>query len=184
MNALASSGQLRGVVIRRALVCVPLLVLLGVLSGQLSGDGAGDAWFATLRKPPGFPPAILFGFVWSVLYAMMGLALALVLAARGARLRGCAIALFAVQLVLNLAWSPLFFGMHRISWALADIVMLDIAVVATILLFWRIRPSAAWLMVPYLAWILFATYLNGAILRDNPKMDGAPSPVSIQRIEF
>lgn len=184
MNFLASTGQLRAGFIRWALVCVPVVLLLGILSGTLSGSGSDEAWFAALRKPAGYPPPATFGIVWSVLYIMMGLALAIVLAAAGARGRGLAAMVFAVQLAINLAWSPLFFGMHQMTWALVDILLLDVAVVATMVLFARIRPGAAWLLAPYFAWILFATYLNWAILRDNRELDGARTSGAVERIEF
>lgn len=184
MNFLASTWQLRAGVIRWALVCVPVVLFLGILSGTLSGSGSDSAWFAALRKPAGYPPGAAFGLVWSVLYIMMGLSLAIVLAAVGARGRKLALVAFAVQLALNLAWSPLFFGAHRISGALVDILLLDAAVVVTIVLFARIRPSAAWLLVPYLAWVLFATYLNFAILQDNRALDGAQMSDAVERIEF
>jgi len=184
MNFLASSWQLRAGVIRWALVCMPLVLILGTLSGTLSGSGADDPWLAALRKPVGYPPSAAFGLVWTVLYIMMGLALAIVLSAAGARGRGMAALAFAVQLVLNLAWSPLFFGMHRISWALVDLVLIDLAVIVTLVLFGRIRPSAAWLLAPYLAWVLFATYLNWAILQDNRDLDGVQVSGAVERIEF
>lgn len=184
MNFLASTWQLRAGVIRWALVCVPVVLFLGILSGTMSGSGADQAWFAALRKPAGYPPPAAFGLVWSVLYIMMGVSLAIVLAAAGARGRKLAVAVFAIQLVINLAWSPLFFGMHRITGALIDILLLDVAVVATVVLFGRIRPSAAWLLAPYLAWILFATYLNFAFLRDNRELDGVHMSGAVERIEF
>jgi translocator protein len=184
MNSLASKWQLRAGTVRWALVCVPIVLLLGILSGVLSGSGADNAWLAALQKPPGYPPSAAFGLVWTVLYMMMGLSLAIILAATGARGRGLATIAFGVQLALNLAWSPLFFGMHRITGALVDILLLDAAVIVTIVLFARIRPAAAWLLAPYLAWILFATYLNGAILRDNPQLDGAEVSGAVERIEF
>ncbi|MBB4859484.1 tryptophan-rich sensory protein [Novosphingobium chloroacetimidivorans] len=184
MNFLASTWQLRAGVIRWALVCVPVVLMLGILSGVLSGSGADEAWFAALRKPVGYPPPATFGLVWSVLYILMGLSLAIVLSAAGARGRGLAAAVFALQLAINLTWSPLFFGAHRITGALVDILLLDVAVVATIVLFARIRPSAAWLLAPYLAWILFATYLNFAILQDNREFDGVHPSGAVERIEF
>jgi tryptophan-rich sensory protein len=98
----------------------------------------------------------------------MGFALALVINARGSRLRGVAIALFFVQLLLNLAWSPVFFGMHQVSAALTLLIVLFVAALVTTLLFGRIRSLAAWLLVPYLVWLCFAGMLNWEILRLNP----------------
>ena len=93
----------------------------------------------------------------------MALALALVVTSRGARLRGFAIAAFVIQLLLNLAWTPLFFALHQISGALLLLVVLDAAVMVTIVAFYRVRPLAAFLLAPYLAWILFATALNAGV---------------------
>lgn len=175
MNQLASSGQLRASFLRWALVLVPLVLLLGFLSGRASMSGPTNPWFAALAKPSLYPPAVTFGIVWSVLYVLMGLAAAGVGAARGARGRGLALALFALQLVLNLAWSPLFFAWHQLSLALWLLIVLDLAVAATLVLFWRVRPGAGLLLAPYLAWVLFATALNWQFLALNPHADGAES---------
>jgi tryptophan-rich sensory protein len=99
---------------------------------------------------------------------MLGIAFALVLDARGARGRGIAIALFIVQLLLNLAWSPTFFAAHEVTIALWIIIALMAAAGATALAFSRIRPAAAWLMLPYLAWLCFAAVLNYEMDRLNP----------------
>ena len=173
MNFLASREQLRASFIRWALICVPLCVLLGFLSGRLSGSDAGDPWFTTLVKPELYPPPAAFGIVWTALYAIMGLALAYVGSAWGARGRVLAIAAFAVQLLVNLAWSPVFFALHQMTVALAIIAILAVLVALTAWLFWRIRRAAGLLMLPYLAWVLFAGTLNYEILRLNPQADGA-----------
>lgn len=173
MNFLASREQLRASLLRWALVCIPACLLLGFLSGQLAQSGPGNEWFDSLAKPGIYPPAATFGIVWSILYALMGLALALVGSAWGARGRGLAIAAFVVQFLVNLAWSPVFFGAHRISGGLMVIAVLDVLVIVTTALFWRVRPVAGMLMIPYLAWILFATVLNWQFLQLNPGADGA-----------
>ncbi|MCJ2183766.1 tryptophan-rich sensory protein [Novosphingobium sp. 1949] len=181
MNLLASSGQLRASFLRWSLVCVPVIILLGFLSGRMAQSGPDNPWFAALVKPAAFPPPITFAIVWSALYVMIGLALAVVLAARGAGGRGLAFVVFCVQLALNLAWSPVFFGLHQITGALIVIGALDVAVIVTIALFWRVRQRAALLLVPYLLWVLFATYLNYAFLDANRAMDGArPSGAAIR----
>ena len=176
MNRLASPAQLRASVLRWALFAVPLVLLLGYLSGVVAGSAAHNPWFAALRKPATFPPPATFGIVWTVLYALMGVALALVCAAWGARYRLPAILAFALQLVINLAWSPVFFARHEIALALAVIVVLDVAVIVTAVLFWKVRRAAAVLLLPYLVWILFATLLNWQFLQLNPASgNGAPS---------
>lgn len=184
MTLIASSDQLRASLVRWALVLVPLLVLLGFLSGQAAQSGPGNPWFDALVKPGIFPPPATFGIVWTVLYVLMGIALAMICAARGARGRGPAVIAFAVQFVLNLAWSPVFFGAHQITGGLIVIGILDVAVIVTIALFARVRPIAAWLLVPYLVWICFATYLNFAFLQANSALDGAEGPQALERFEI
>lgn len=184
MTLLASPGQLRASFVRWALLLVPAVLLAGFVSGQLAGSGPGNPWFDSLAKPSIYPPPITFGIVWSVLYVMMGLAFAYICSAWGARGRGVAITMFLIQLAFNLAWSPLFFGAHQISDALVLIGVLDVAVLITLVLFWRIRVSAGLLMLPYLAWILFATVLNWQFLELNPQADGAEATGAVQRIEL
>ena len=108
---------------------------------------AGDrsAWYLALAKPALTPPGWLFPVAWTVLYILMGFALAMILNARGARLRGIAIALFSVQLALNLVWTPLFFGAHQVGAALLVSAAMLVAAIATTLAFGRIRTAAAWL---------------------------------------
>lgn len=184
MNLLASPGQLRASFMRWALVCVPVIVLLGFLSGTLAQSGPDNAWFAALAKPSLYPPPATFGIVWTILYVLMGVALAMVLAARGARGRGTAAIAFAVQFMLNLAWSPVFFGAHLLTGGLIVIALLDVAVLMTAVLFWKVRPVAAMLLVPYLLWIVFATYLNFALLQANPDMDGVDRSGAVERFEI
>ena len=184
MNLPASHGQLRASLMRWALVLVPGTILLGYLSSLFSGSGADDPWFAALDKPAIFPPPAVFGIVWTILYAMIGFAAAIVASARGAIGRGIALVLFAIQLALNLAWSPIFFGAHEMSGALVLLVVLIVAVSATTAQFFRIRRLAGWLMVPYAAWILFAAVLNWQFLKMNPDADGATIPAdgSVERV--
>ena len=115
---------------------------------------------------------------------MMGVALAVVCAAWGARGRSIAIVAFVIQFALNLAWTPTFFGAHQITLALAILLALDLAVVVTTWLFFRVRRLAGWLMLPYLAWVLFATLLNWQFLQLNPGADGREVSGSVQRIEL
>lgn len=184
MSQLASSGQLRAAFLRWSLFLVPGIVLLGFLSGRVANSGPGNPWFDALTKPAIYPPPLAFPIVWAVLYVMMGLALALVVTSRGARLRGFAIAAFVIQLVLNLAWTPLFFGFHLISAALLLLVVLDAAVMVTVVAFYRVRPVAAFLLAPYLAWILFASVLTWQFLELNPGADGQPGSGAAVRVEF
>jgi tryptophan-rich sensory protein len=184
MNRLASPAQLRASFVRWALFLVPAVLLLGFVSGLLGGGMASDPWFEALDKPAIFPPPAAFGVVWPILYTLMGLAAAMVCAAWGSRYRLPAILAFALQLLVNLAWTPVFFGEHEITLGLYVIAALDVAVLVTIVLFWKVRRAAALLLVPYLAWILFATVLNYEFLRLNPDADGVEGSYAVQRIEL
>jgi tryptophan-rich sensory protein len=184
MNRLASPAQLRASILRWALFAVPLVLLLGYLSGVAAGSSADNVWFAGLRKPNSFPPPATFAIVWTVLYALMGLALAMVCAAWGARYRLPAILAFILQLAINLAWSPIFFAQHEIALALFTLLALDVAVLMTFVLFWMVRRAAALLLLPYLAWIAFATLLNWQFLQLNPEADGTQVTNAVQRFEL
>jgi len=122
------------------------------------------AWYAALRKPSWTPPSWLFAPAWTLLYAMMAVAAWLVWRQTGF---SGEVGLFVLQLALNAAWSWLFFGLHRPALAFADIVALWLAILATLVAFWAVRPLAGGLLVPYLAWVTFAAALNGAVWRLN-----------------
>lgn len=184
MNEIASPGQLRMSFVRWALVTVPLIVGLGTLMGRLSNSGYGNNWFDALVIPDIMPPGWLFGVAWAILYTMQALALALILNARGAPGRGLAIAAFLVQLIANYCWSPLFFGMHQITAAFWLILFILAAAIVTTLLFGRIRTAAAWLMVPYMAWLGFASILNYQFDVANPNAETLVPPAASANIEF
>lgn len=168
MGEIASPGQIRMSFLRRALFTVPLILLLGIGSGRLAGSGAGNPWFEMLVKPAIMPPGWAFALAWTILYILLGFALAMVLNARGARGRGLAIGLFVVQLALTLAWSPVFFAAHRVTAAFWLILVIAALAAVTVWLFWRIREAAGLLMLPYLFWLCFAAILNFQIDRLNP----------------
>src|SRR3954452_8233113 len=168
MTAIASRAQLRMSYLRWALVTVPLILLLGTLSGAASGSASDNPWFAALAKPGFMPPGWAFPVAWTILYICLGLALAHILHARGARGRPLALTLFLAQLLLNFAWSPLFFAAHKVSLAFWVIVAMWILAAACAYCFFRIRRAAGLLMLPYLAWLLFAGALNHRIDRLNP----------------
>lgn len=136
------------------------------VGGIATASGVRD-WYPTLNKPSWTPPSWLFGPVWTVLYACI--AIAGFLAWRKAGYGGArwAMLLFALQLILNAAWSWLFFGLRQPGWALAEIVLLWAAILATTVAFFRISAPAGLLFVPYLLWVTFAAVLNGAIWRLN-----------------
>lgn len=166
MNFLASKAQLRASFLRWSLFCVPLIVLLGFTGGKL---GSPDTvWFESLTKPAIFPPPAAFGIVWSIMYVMIGFALALVISSWGAYGRGLAVVLFAVHFVFNIAWTPVFFGMQNM---LGGLVVLGLAIASllpVLFMFFRVRRLAAYLMVPYFGWLCFATALNYQFIAENP----------------
>lgn len=184
MNYLASSGQLRASLLRWSLFTVPLLIVLGSFSARAGGSGPGNPWFDNLVKPAFYPPPLAFPIVWFILYVLMGISLAMILSARGANGRGLAVVAFVVQLALNFSWSPVFFAMHQITVAFWIAVAMGITTLITIVLFWRIRPVAGMLLLPYLAWICVACTLNYEIGRLNPDADGAFGSSSTVRVEI
>lgn len=134
------------------------LALLCLLAGGFSGaaSGSGGDWYRGLVKPPGTPPSWVFGPVWTVLYLMMGAAAGLLVV----RKAWCAVRLFAVQFALNLAWSPVFFGLRQPAPALVVIVAMGLLIGLTVRAARPVSPAAARLLLPYGAWVAYATWLN------------------------
>jgi tryptophan-rich sensory protein len=124
-------------------------------------------WYRTLAKPAIAPPDWVFGPAWTLLYALMAIAAWRVWESAASPLRTWGLALFLVQLILNFAWSLIFFRQHDLGAALAEVVVLWVAIGVTTLVFSRVSPAAAWLMAPYLAWVTFAAVLNAAFWRLN-----------------
>jgi len=147
-------------------VFVGLCLAVGALGGWVTADSV-KTWYTTINKPSFTPPNWVFGPVWTVLYVLMGIAGWRVWCkARPDQLR-VPLALFAVQLALNLAWSVVFFGAHRIGGAVVVIVGLEAAILATMVAFRRIDGLAALLLVPYALWVVFAAALNIAVWQLN-----------------
>ena len=147
-----------------------LLVFLALViaAGAVGSLFPPDAWFAALRKPSFNPPAWLFAPVWTLLYVLMAIAAWRVWRAADRDTRRGPLTLFALQLALTLGWTVVFFGLEKIGAALATMVVLDVGVTVTTLAFRPIDRWAGLLMLPYLAWVAFATVLNIAIWRLNP----------------
>lgn len=140
-----------------AIILIIILEGVGFLSGYLSGDIAAE--YVQLIKPPFAPPGWLFAVVWPVLYALMGIAVSIIYRDDGEE-SNTALFWFFVQLLFNFSWSIIFFRFGAYWIALIILVILDILVAYTIYLFYKINKTAGLLLVPYLIWILFATYLN------------------------
>lgn len=135
--------------------------------GSIFTTAAIPGWYAALSKPSWTPPAWMFGPVWSILYLMMAMAAWLVWRQAGLRAAVRPLTLFLVQLALNASWSILFFGLRIPGAAFAEILVLWLAILATMIAFWRSTPTAGYLLVPYLVWVTFAAGLNFAIWRMN-----------------
>jgi tryptophan-rich sensory protein len=157
----------RGARVLAFVAFVVLVFAVAGVGGSVTAPAIGG-WYAGLAKPGFNPPNGVFGPVWTLLYAFMAVAAWRVWRARGLHGAPLAMGLFFLQLALNLAWSLIFFGAHRIGWALADIAALWLAVAATMVLFWRHDRVSGLLFAPYLAWVSFAAALNVAIWRLNP----------------
>jgi len=126
-----------------------------------------NGWYRTIAKPSWNPPDFAFGPVWTTLYIMMAIAAWLIWQPPGAKAAAMPLTLFAAQLILNSVWSCIFFGMHQPGWAFAEIVFLWLAIAATMVAFYRRSIFAVCLLVPYLAWVSFASVLNFAIWQRN-----------------
>ncbi len=160
-----------------------VLVLLCIIACQCLGlsqtrvtQQAIPTWYAQLKKPTLTPPNTLFPVVWTMLYTLMGVTLALLILTVQtasathpalALLARLALASFVIQAVCNGIWSWLFFGQHRLGWALYDIIMLWFGIAATIVFAWPVNPLAAQLMIPYLLWTSYAVWLNWSLWKLN-----------------
>ena len=171
MNALTSSpdaaprGKPSG--FRSALALAGWLLACSAAAAMGGLFMPGD-WYASLKKPPWNPPGWIFGPVWTALYTMMAAAAWMIWRQGGWEEQRKPLLIFLVQLMLNALWTPLFFGLHQPGLALAEIVLLWLAIVATIMVFGPVSRTAMLLLVPYLAWVSFAAALNFTLWRLNP----------------
>ena len=152
---------------RLALIGWLALCFAAGIVGFIFAARAIPTWYAGLVKPPFNPPNQVFGPVWTILYTLMAVAAWIVWKTRPSACRRRGLRLFCVQLGLNVLWSWIFFDRHQIGTSFADIVVLWAGILLTILTFKKMSTTAAWLLVPYLAWVTFAGYLNFALWRLN-----------------
>ena len=146
-----------------AVLCILAVEVVGNASGLVTFASI-KGWYAMLERPPGTPPNGTFGPVWGLLFGLMGFALALVISRGSGQDRKIALRWFLIQFLLNIAWTPAFFGWHRMDVALVIICMLIFAVALTVRHFGKIDRLAGWLLVPYLLWVAYACYLNAGFL--------------------
>jgi translocator protein len=144
---------------------IALTLAVGFLAGQVTAPNI-PGWYAHLVKPGINPPAWVFAPVWTLLYVLMAVAAWRVWLKTG--WRRAALGLWAIQLGLNFAWSFIFFGAHALLPALVELAVLWLAILATLLAFWRIDRPASWLLAPYLTWVSFAGMLNFWLWQLNP----------------
>lgn len=151
----------------KLLVSIALPVAVGAIAGLFTRPEI-DGWYQTIEKPSWQPPNWVFGPVWTTLYILMGIAMYLVWRSDApAKQKRAAVVLWIVQLVFNFFWSFIFFRQHQIDWALGEIIVLWFFILLTIFSFARINKLAAWLMVPYISWVSFATILTYTIYQLN-----------------
>ena len=147
----------------KLIISILICETTGIASGLIANTGM-NAWFDALNKPSWNPPAFLFAPVWTFLYLLMGISLWLIWkSAAPVAQKSNAIILFSLQLFLNFWWSIIFFKFHSPAFALVDIILLLILILFTIISFSKLSKPAAWLLVPYIAWVSFATILNYSI---------------------
>ena len=143
-----------------------VIVFATAAIGAVASVDAGE-FYSQLTRPSWAPPPSVFGPVWTALYASMGVAAWLVWRDGGFSLHRAVLTLFLAQLAANALWSWLFFAWHKGKWAFADILLLWLLLVATLVAFWRVRPAAGALLVPYLLWVTFAVFLNYSVWQLN-----------------
>ena len=148
-------------------ISIAIPVGVGAVAGYFTATGV-DNWYRTIEKPGWNPPDGVFAPVWTTLYIMMGIAFYLIWKSSGPHnQKRRAMVLWGIQLLLNAFWSFLFFNLHTIGLALAEIIVLWLAILFTIFAFARVDKRAAWLMVPYISWVSFATILTYTIWKLN-----------------
>lgn len=143
--------------------CIVLTTVVGGVSGFIIKDDI-RGWYATLAKPVFNPPNYLFGPVWTALYILMGISFYIILNTIDSRAKKVAITAFALQLFLNFWWSIIFFSFHQIAFAFGEIVLLWLCIGWMIFAFYKQKPVAGYLQIPYLLWVTFASVLNLSVL--------------------
>ncbi|MBA3681635.1 MAG: tryptophan-rich sensory protein [Bacteroidetes bacterium] len=146
----------------KLIICILIPLAIGGISGLATATSI-NTWFVELHKPFFNPPNYLFGPVWTILYILMGISLYLIIQTPKVYARKRAIVIFGVQLFLNFCWSFLFFKFHLLGIAFIEIILIWLSIITMIYLFKKINKTAAYLQIPYLLWVSFASVLNGAI---------------------
>ena len=143
------------------LISILLPLSLGAIAGMFTSQSVPE-WYATLNRPSFNPPNWIFGPVWTTLYILMGISFFLIWKQEASKVRKSAILIFLLQLLLNFAWSFIFFYFNMIGLALVEIILLWISIVMMLVVFYKIKPIASYINIPYLLWVTFATVLNAS----------------------
>lgn len=148
------------------IICVGVPLAVGAIAGTVTAESIGN-WYATIEKPSFNPPNSVFGPVWTALYILMGIAMFIAWKASFGAERTQAATVFGIQLLLNFAWSFIFFYFHQPGWAFAEILVLWGVLLYTIIVFYKIKNVSAYLLIPYILWVSFAAVLNASIWKLN-----------------
>ena len=143
------------------LISILLPLSLGAIAGMFTSQSVPE-WYAALNRPSFNPPNWIFGPVWTTLYILMGISFFLIWKQEASKVRNRAILIFLLQLLLNFAWSFIFFYFNMIGLALVEIILLWISIVMMLVVFYKIKPLASYINIPYLLWVTFATVLNAS----------------------
>ena len=143
------------------MICTSLCLSLGILSGFTTSDSITN-WYQFISKPSWNPSSWVFGPVWTILYILMGIAVALIWHSKHKNKRK-ALLFFMTQFIFNLSWSFIFFNLHLIGWALIEIMIMLVLIFMTSFSFYKINKTSAYLLIPYIIWVSFATVLNATI---------------------
>ena len=146
----------------RLIMCLTFTLSVGFLGGIATANSVKD-WYVTLNKPIFNPPNYLFGPVWTLLYILMGVSFYLLLQEEKSNKRSIALIIFYLQLFLNFCWSFIFFNFHMLGFAFFEIILLWLTIVLMIVSFRKLNKISAYLQIPYLLWVSFASILNGSI---------------------
>lgn len=147
--------------ILKFLVSIIIPLSLGAIAGMFTSQSVPE-WYATLNRPSFNPPSWIFGPVWTTLYILMGISFFIIWKQDVSKERNRAILVYLLQLLLNFAWSFIFFYFNMIGLALVEIILLWISIVMMLVVFYKIKPIASYINIPYLLWVTFATVLNAS----------------------
>lgn len=145
----------------KLILSIAFPLVLGAIAGMFTSQAVPE-WYSTLNRPSFNPPNWIFGPVWTTLYILMGISFFIVWKQEASKMRNLAIIVFLLQMLLNFAWSFIFFYFNMIGVALVEILLLWASIIMMLVLFYKIKPIAAWINIPYLLWVSFATVLNAS----------------------